>query len=167
MKMGKRMKTRTMLFAAAGIGLLVAMSCNPAKKYEKEEEEKIQNFISSHPEYSFVRKPSGLYYCELITGTGVAAAMNDTAYVKYIVRYLSLDTIDSNINTDDTLRFTVGKGMVIEGLDEGVRYMSEDGRSLMIIPSYLGYGNSGYYFPSYTPILLDAFLVRLEKPSGK
>jgi len=44
---------------------MLVSSCDLTKKYEKEEKEEIQNYLSQHPELSFVLKESGLYYLTL------------------------------------------------------------------------------------------------------
>lgn len=71
------------------------------------------------------------------------------------------------IGITDTLFFPVNEETLISGFDEGITYMNEGGKAMFLIPSFLGYGNSGYYMPSYTPILFDVELVKLKPGPGK
>ena len=64
--------------------LLISLaSCDPAKKYEKEEKTQIQDYLAKNNNLSFVLMPSGLYYLETFKGTGVSPVANDSAFVKY------------------------------------------------------------------------------------
>jgi FKBP-type peptidyl-prolyl cis-trans isomerase len=160
-------KSKTELFAVAGIILILVVSCDPYKKYEKEQKAEIQTFISSHPEYNFQLKNSGLYYFDVAVGTGPAAVTHDTAYVKYTAKYLNGTTFDTNVGKNDTLIFPINEGIWILGFDEGITYMKEGGKAVMVIPSDIGYGNTGYYFPAWTPLFFEIDLVKIAPSSGK
>lgn len=148
--------------------IIVAItSCLKTEKYEREEEDEIQSFLVLNPELNFELKPSGLYYLDVVVGPGLQAETHDTFYVKFTGRYLGGGLFDTNVGTDDTLIFPVNEGWVIKGLDEGITYMREGGKSRMLIPSKLAYGSSGTWFiPGYTPLLFDVELVRLKKGPG-
>lgn len=157
-----------------GIGIMAAIiaisgvSCNMTKKYEREEKEKIQNYITEHPEYDFVLKESGLYYADVVIGTGIHAATHDTAYVKYTGKYLDNRIFETNVSIDDTLIFPINEGWLnLVGFDEGITYMNEGGEAIFLIPSSIGYGNAGYYMPAWTPVLFEVNLVKIEPHSGK
>jgi FKBP-type peptidyl-prolyl cis-trans isomerase FkpA len=158
---------RTRILAVAGIIVILVASCNPYKKYEKEQADKITEYINSHPEYNFQLKSSGLYYCDVTVGTGLAAAIHDTAFVKYTAKFLTDKTFDTNVGTNDTLILPVNEGWVIQGFDEGITYMKVGGKAVLIVPSDLAYGNTGYSFPAWTPILFELDLVKLTPHSGK
>lgn len=156
-------------------GLLVLisfLSCNPTKKWkEMEEEEKkaIQNYLADHDTLDFELKTSGLYYLDVVVGTGPQAELHDTAYMFYTMSYLSGTVFESNKETDDTLIFPVNEGWLsVAGFDEAVTYMREGGKSKFLVPSSLAFGPSGTYFvSSYTPFLFDAELVKLTKYTGR
>ncbi|NSW94417.1 MAG: FKBP-type peptidyl-prolyl cis-trans isomerase [Bacteroidales bacterium] len=154
--------------ALIGITILFIASCSiNTEKYEQEEEMAIQNFLSLNPDLNFELKPSGLYYLDVLVGTGPQAETHDTFYVKFTARYLGGGLFDTNVGTDDTLIYPVNEGKVIAGLDEGITYMKEGGKSRMLIPSKLAFGSTGTYFiPGYTPLLFDVELVRLKKGPG-
>ena len=124
----------------------------------------IQEFINNNPTFPFQLEPSGLYYLDLIIGTGPAPVTHDTAFVKYAGRFLEGTVFDSDIGRTDTLIFPVNEGYLISGFEEGISYMREGGRALFLIPSKLAYGPEGYYtIPGYTPILYEVDLVKVKK----
>jgi peptidylprolyl isomerase len=51
---------------------------------------------------------------------------------------------DASWDRGDTLPFTIGKGQVIKGWDEGVAGMKVGGRRRITIPPAMGYGKRGY-----------------------
>lgn len=159
-------------FSAKVIFMVIVMlvsvtSCDPTKKLEREEEALILNYVASNPTLPFERKASGLYYLEVQPGPGRTAVTHDTAFVKYTGKFLDGTVFDSNVEKVDTLILPVNEGYVIPGFDEGLLYLKEGGKAMFLIPSYLGFGNSGYIMPSYTPILFDVELVLLKAGPGK
>lgn len=126
------------------------------------EEILIQNFIISNPNYSFQLKPSGLYYADLIVGSGPATVEHHAAYVKYTGKFLNGVAFDTNVGKPDTLIFPVNEGWLIPGMDEGILYMRSGGKALLLIPSKLAYGKAGLYpdIPGDTPLLFEIDLVK-------
>jgi peptidylprolyl isomerase len=148
-----------------GLIIIFLSSCNMTKKYEEKEAEEIQNFLGQHPDLDFELKESGLYYLDVTVGTGEQPVIHDTAFVYYTGYYLNGTEFDSNVG-DDLFSFPVGEGWVIPGFDEGVMLMRVGGTARLLLPSYLAYGNSGYYMPSYTPLLFDVTLDSLTLGPG-
>jgi FKBP-type peptidyl-prolyl cis-trans isomerase FkpA len=145
-------------------------SCMPSvEDLEMQESAKIQQFLSENPTLTFEHKESGLYYLEVKTGTGLPATTHDTGYVFCTFKTLGGIELDSNVGTTDTLIFPINEDVLIKGLDEGVTYMKVGGKSLLLVPSSLGYGPTGdYYFVGgYTPLLIDVALVKVKPGSGK
>lgn len=154
-------KNRLILFTLL---IFTVTSCLSTKSFEKQEETLIQEYLKDNPDLNFELKPSGLYYLETLAGTGPAIEAHDTAYIFYAAKYLSNERVFStNIGTTDTLIAPIREGYLLEGFDEGISYMSVGGKSLLIVPSYLGYGQSGYLFPAYTPILYEVSLVKIVR----
>ncbi len=149
----------------AGLIMVSITSCFSIEKFEEEEKERIQMYLSTHPDLSFELKPSGLYYLDVVVGTGIHPVTHDTAYIMYDAKYLNDTSFAKNVGTTDTLIVPVGEGTLILGFDEAVTYMNVGGKSKFIVPSYLN-GNSGYYFPAFTPIVFDADLVRVKAGPG-
>ena len=149
-----------------GFVMVLVSSCDLTKKYEKEEKEEIRNYLNQHPELSFVLKESGLYYLDVTVGTGEQLVTKDTAFVIYTGYFLDGTKFDTNVG-GDLFAFPAGEGFVIPGFDEGVMYMREGGTAKFLIPSFLGYGNSGYYMSAYTPLLFEVKLDSIAPGPGK
>jgi FKBP-type peptidyl-prolyl cis-trans isomerase len=157
--MVKKVYQASMLLLVAGL-LLSLVSCNPSAKYEKEEKQSIANYMSTTT-YDFKHEASGLYYFASLEGTGAAPAIHDTAYVQYTGKFLDGTTFDTNVGKK-AFSFPVGEGYVIAGFDEGISYMKEGGKSIMVIPSNLAYGSQGYYTISgFTPLLYEVELKKV------
>jgi FKBP-type peptidyl-prolyl cis-trans isomerase FkpA len=136
------------------------ISCDPSKKYIKEEEESIQNFVGSAGIQNFVLQPSGLYYSEVLEGTGIMAIVGDSAYVRYTGKFLNGNTFDTNINKPKPYGFIVGQN--IRGFDEGITLMKAGGKAILLIPSTLGYGAIGSYgISGYTPLMFEIELIKV------
>ncbi len=147
--------------------ILLGTSCDPAKKYERQEQEKIQNYLSTHPDQNFVLKPSGLYYLDEVVGTGIQGVTNDTAYIKYTGKFLDGTVFDSNVDSTNAFGFLIGVGEVIPGLDEGIGYMKQGGTALMLMPSSIAFGNYDYRISAYTPVIFEVNLVKVGKAKKK
>jgi FKBP-type peptidyl-prolyl cis-trans isomerase FkpA len=144
----------------------IIVSCDPTSKYEKEELAQIQDYLTAHPDQDFELKASGLYYLDVIVGTGLQPVTHDTAYVIYTGKYLDGEAFGTNVD-GDTLVYPVNEGALLPGFEEGVMNMREGGHSLLLVNSKLGYGNAGIYFPAFTPTLFEIELVQVVPGPGK
>ena len=145
------------------VGIVIALvSCNPASKYEKAEKESISNYINNHLTDTFTLESSGLYYHQVLLGTGPTPVTHDTAYVVYTGKFLDGTVFDSNVG-ETSLIFPVDEGVLIQGFDEGITYMKQGGKAQFLLPSKLAYGTQGYYtIGGYTPLIYDVELVRVK-----
>jgi FKBP-type peptidyl-prolyl cis-trans isomerase FkpA len=158
----KKWNIKFLILLITAVLMISVISCDPGKKYEKEEQEKIQDYIVNNPEKNFIMQQSGLYYMEVKAGSGRMPVVHDTAYMKYTGKFLDGEVFSSNIGTKDTLIAPLGEGWLIAGLEEGITLMKEGGKATLLIPSKLAYGATGYYsINSYTPIIYDIDLVRV------
>ncbi|MBK9389303.1 MAG: FKBP-type peptidyl-prolyl cis-trans isomerase [Bacteroidetes bacterium] len=162
--------TRTkILLLLTGLVLTFSLSSclkNYIRQSEEEETAAIQNYLNNNPSLLFELKSSGLYYLEVTSGSGLQPASHDTAYVFYTTKLLDGTIIDTNEGTTDTLSFPVNSGYVISGFDEGVAYMKEGGKSILLIPSSLAYGSTGDYYGNisgFTPLLFTVKLITVVK----
>jgi FKBP-type peptidyl-prolyl cis-trans isomerase len=158
-------KNRIVLLIIAGIAIFSINSCNVTKKYEKEEEANIQNYLNNHSSLHYDKKATGLYYLDDVVGTGAQVVTGDSVFLMFNVYYLNGTKIGTNYGTTDTLRRKAGIGDFIAGFDEAVGYMKAGGKAKIVVPSYLAYGSSGYIMPAYTTLLYDIYLVRLSSNS--
>lgn len=168
MQKGKRILCNLLL---SGLIIVTLPSClsNDADE-EVRESTQIQEYLSENPTIGFVRKESGLYYANIVTGTGLPAHTHDTAYAFYTVKLLSGTELDSNFGTTDTLIFAVNEGIMIACFDEGITYMNVGGTSMLLTPSSLAYGATGNYFGNiagYTPLLINIKLVKVVPAAAK
>jgi peptidylprolyl isomerase len=88
--------------------------------------------------------PTKLVTKELIVGTGPEAKAGDSVTVNYVgVLYKGGKEFDSSWKRNEPFTFTLGKGQVIPGWDQGVAGMKVGGRRELIIPAELAYGKRG------------------------
>jgi peptidylprolyl isomerase len=87
---------------------------------------------------------NGLYYRDLVVGTGATVSAGQRATMRYIGTLANGTQFDPpSGTTPSTFTFTVGTGEVIAGWDQGIPGMRVGGRRQLIIPASLGYGASG------------------------
>jgi FKBP-type peptidyl-prolyl cis-trans isomerase len=87
---------------------------------------------------------SGLYYKDLVTGTGATAAAGYTvrvAYSGWLVNGQQFDGTEKKV--PPYFEFLLNAGKVIKGWDEGVQGMKVGGKRQLVIPPALGYGDNG------------------------
>lgn len=163
--------TRIKLWGILGIILiLLAASCNSRGTWEKEERQRISDYIGTLPEGTAILKPSGLYYIEEIAGSGHTPVSNDIVYFKYKGTFLNGDAFDSISWVNNIpYEYLIGSGTIVSGVDEGLRYMQVGGRSRLLTPSNLAYGSAGIWgiVPGYTPLLWEIELDSVKVGSHK
>lgn len=168
---------RNKIFAAVLLALaFIAVSCDPAKKYEEEEKSLIANYIEDN-NITVSPDSHGLYYMEINPGTGEKIQTGDTVGVWYTGYYLNGKEFDSNIEDDTPFIFKVGTYSLIEGWSIGLRYMKLNTKARLLMPSSIAYGTTGFgvyndygqyitIIPGYTPLLFEievVDLIRAEK----
>lgn len=141
------------LFAGLILASLVLSfaACNKDNSLEKMRENELaildEYIKTNYPDEE--QLPSGLYYIEEITGHGDSLIrIGDKVQIFYATWTIDSFLVDQSSGYLDghrfePLEFTVGTGGVIGGLDEGITYMREGGKSHMVIPSELAYGQNG------------------------
>ncbi len=88
--------------------------------------------------------PTKLVTKEIITGTGPEAKTGDEVTVNYVgALYNGGKVFDASWKRNEPFKFTLGKGQVIPGWEQGVAGMKVGGRRELIIPPSLGYGAKG------------------------
>jgi len=88
--------------------------------------------------------PAKLETKELIVGTGPEAKAGDSVTVNYVgVLYKDGKKFNASWETGKPFTFTLGKGEVIKGWDQGIVGMKVGGRRELIIPASLAYGAAG------------------------
>jgi FKBP-type peptidyl-prolyl cis-trans isomerase FkpA len=152
---------QSILWFFCALVLLSLGSCDPTRKNEKAESEAIANYLSSNPADTFKLEPSGLYYRDVVVGTGRSPVTGDTADVVTTGKYLNGTEFYTTAGGADMV-FEVGDPFILSGFDEGITYMKEGGKATFLVPSKLAYGTQGYYtIPGYTPLLYDVQLIKV------
>jgi FKBP-type peptidyl-prolyl cis-trans isomerase len=149
--------------------LAATVSCIKKNEFEAEEQAQIDEYLAKHTTMNFEKKASGLYYLELVAGTGSLAVKYDTAYVRYTGKLLDGTVFDTNVGSSSNLEVIVGTPSIIQGFNEGLTYMAVGGKSMFLMPSSLAYGSYGNYYggiPGYTPLLFEVEMVQLKKGKG-
>jgi peptidylprolyl isomerase len=88
--------------------------------------------------------PTKLETKDLIVGSGAEAKDGDKVTVNYVgVLYKTGKEFNASWETKEPFPFTLGKGEVIKGWDQGIVGMKVGGRRELIIPPELAYGKTG------------------------
>ncbi|HWP31299.1 MAG TPA: FKBP-type peptidyl-prolyl cis-trans isomerase [Fimbriimonadales bacterium] len=107
---------------------------------------------------------------DVILGSGKIATEDSTVFINYVGRLPDGTIFDSNLlQSKPALRFTIGKGTVVKGLEMGVSGMRVGGVRTITIPPQLGYGNKppvGSGIPPNAALIFDVELVFVAEPEG-
>jgi peptidylprolyl isomerase len=106
-----------------------------------------------------VKLPSGLEYTDVVTGTGKQPKPGDTVEVNYTGWLEDGTKFDTSIGKK-AFKFTLAKGEVIKGWDEGLASMKVGGKRNLFIPAKLGYGAAGSGpIPANAPLVFEVELL--------
>jgi FKBP-type peptidyl-prolyl cis-trans isomerase FkpA len=107
---------------------------------------------------------SGLKIEDLETGSGDEAVTGTRVTVHYTGWLEGGDKFDSSHDRNDPFQFTLGRGMVIRGWDEGVAGMQVGGKRQLTIPPQLGYGaaGAGGVIPPNATLVFDVELLAVD-----
>ncbi len=143
--------------------IFVSVTLFSSCKSESEKElDTLQAYIESN---NITTEPtaSGLYYIETTAGTGAQATAGDNVVVNYKGTFLDGKQFDSSYDRNEPFEFTLGRGQVIKGWDEGISYMKKGGKATLIMPSSLAYGASGAgSIPPYTSLIFEVELIDIK-----
>lgn len=131
---------------------------------QNQEQVTIDNYIR---ENNITVQPtaSGLYFIETAEGTGEQPVAGDKVKVHYHGTLLDGTVFDSSIEKDTPFSFTLGRGQVIKGWDEGIAMLKVGGKATIIVPSVIGYGagSRGDVIHAYAPLKFDVELLEVTK----
>jgi FKBP-type peptidyl-prolyl cis-trans isomerase len=110
--------------------------------------------------------PSGIFYLNLLPGTGKKVEAGDTVVVNYEGRFLNGKFFDSTVKRSEPFQFVYGtEWQVIEGLEEAIGYMREGEKSIFILPSELAFGNRGSsssIIPPFTSLIFEVEILKVS-----
>lgn len=104
---------------------------------------------------------SGLRYIDEQVGSGDAPKQGQNVQVHYTGWLTNGTKFDSSRDRGQPFVFSLGKGQVIKGWDEGVASMRIGGKRRLIIPAELGYGarGAGGVIPPNAELIFDVELL--------
>jgi peptidylprolyl isomerase len=89
--------------------------------------------------------PTELQGSDVVVGTGAEAKEGDKVTVQYVGQlFADGKEFDTSWKKGRApFEFTIGKGEVIQGWDQGIPGMKVGGRRVLVVPADLGYGAAG------------------------
>ncbi|MBK6977054.1 MAG: FKBP-type peptidyl-prolyl cis-trans isomerase [Cytophagaceae bacterium] len=84
----------------------------------------------------------GIYYVENTVGTGATPVVGNLVNVQYVGKFLNGKVFDKS-TPENPFEFPVGEGRVIAGWDKILMTMKKGGKTTVVIPSVLAYGEQG------------------------
>jgi FKBP-type peptidyl-prolyl cis-trans isomerase FkpA len=111
-----------------------------------------------------VTTASGLMIEELAVGDGAVAKSGDQVTVHYTGWLTNGSKFDSSHDRHDPFSFSLGRGNVIAGWDEGVAGMKIGGKRKLTIPPDLGYGpyGAGGVIPPNATLVFEVELLAVD-----
>jgi len=147
--------TRFLLSATVCLAMVfLATGCK--QESVKKEAEKV--------EAKEITTPTGLKYVDYKIGEGAQPQAGQTVIVHYTGTLTNGQKFDSSVDRGQPFSFTLGRGMVIKGWDEGLASMKIGGKRKLIIPPELGYGarGAGGVIPPNATLLFDVELLGVK-----
>ncbi len=131
--------------------------------FSEEEEMKALDTFLKQSNITEQPTPSGLYFIEKQKGNGKFPTDTSTVVIHYLASFLGGEIFEDTYSTNNPFEFQLGKNLVIAGLEEGIKKMSEGGIAMLIIPSKLAYGPQQYkIIPPYTTLVFEVELVKVK-----
>ena len=111
-----------------------------------------------------IKTSSGLTIEDLVVGNGDTAAAGQRVSVHYTGWTTDGKKFDSSKDRGQAFMFSLGRGEVIRGWDEGVAGMKVGGKRKLTIPPELGYGSrgAGKVIPPNATLLFEVELLAVR-----
>lgn len=90
---------------------------------------------------TMTKAPAGFWFRDLVVGQGPEAAAGREVSIKYRGMLTDGTVVDETRTDGDPFLFRLGAGTVIRGWEQGLLGMRPGGKRLLVLPSWLGYGN--------------------------
>lgn len=114
-------------------------------------------------EADYTTTESGLKYYDLVAGTGETPEEGQPARIHYTVWLEDGTKLDSSLDRNDPLTFSVGEGQLLPGWDEGVSTMQVGGKRQLVVPPDLAFGEEspGPNIPENATLVIEVELLEL------
>ena len=133
------------------------MSAKSAAEKANRDEYLTKNNIAQQP------TSSGLIVVMQQEGSGPKPQAGQKVTVHYTGYLTNGNKFDSSVDRGQPFSFTLGKGQVIKGWDEGIAMLSPGAKAKLIIPSSIGYGGRGMgSIPAFSTLIFDVELISFE-----
>jgi len=132
------------------------------KKAVKTEEQQINDFIR-RVKWKMLETGTGLKYSIYKKGDGEPAVTGKVVEIEYTVSLLNGDLVYSSETLGNKV-FTIGKGGVESGLEEGILLLREGDCAKIILPSHLAFGLMGdqRQIPPKTTLVYDIKVITIR-----
>ncbi len=131
---------------------------------EREEPGKITKYIK---ENNITIQPleSGLYFKELAVGEGDSPVKGNMVTIHYLHYDLDGNLLQDSRADNRPFTYIIGTGAVINGWEEAIQRMKKGGKSWVLIPSHLGWGNTQRTkdIKPFTPLVFELEVVEIVK----
>ncbi len=180
----------TALFAVAAIGVVIqgtsepkvedvpettadtpshAKPTTPENKPTKAPHQKFQRDVpekpTAIPDSGYTTTPTGLQFFDIAVGDGAPPNELDLVTMEYTGWLEDGTMFDSSYKRRQGFTFTLGKGQVIKGWDEGVATMKVGGKRQLRIPADIAYGaRAKGRIPPNSTLIFDVELLKAQGP---
>ena len=102
---------------------------------------------------------------KIVSGSGDSVKYGDLVYVHYTIYNIDGKLIESSYDYNMPLPFVYGDNQMIAGIEEAVGYMKVGGKSRIVVPSRLGFGDIEIddNLPANTALVIDLEFVDLQR----
>jgi peptidylprolyl isomerase len=143
--------------------LMLLMSTSFIKGQAIGEDAAIEQYVKRHFNGS-LPELSGLYVIKKVKTNGAVVTPGSKVQVHYEGKFLDDKVFDSSWSRNKPIEFVVGQRRVIQGWEQGIVHLRQGENAVLIIPSYLGYGNvKTGIIPANTPLVFTLEVLKVSK----
>ncbi len=128
----------------------------------KSQRRRIIEYVATRTWNDTIRTNSGLYTRKIVTNsTGRTPTINSSIRFNYTTTLFDGTVAKTGANISTTINS--GLDILVPGLKEGLQLMKQGERWVFLVPSFLGYGNSGSgRIAGKTPVVMEVDLIEVN-----